>query len=388
MIAHSYYDEDPRVRREAEAVARSGREVDVFALRPPDAEKSAVVDGVRVHRLDVRRHQGAGAGTYVLEYLDFFTRAAFAVSAAHARRRYGLAQVHSLPDFLAFACLPLRSVGVPLLLDLHEAMPVFYRDRFPSSPRILDAVLRAQERASIGVASSVITVNELLRARLIARGVDPRKVAVIRNTPQLARFDPGRVPSRRFAEDGIVRLVYTGALSRTYELPVAIEATAVLREARPELPVRFEIYGRDFGELGLPEQIHRLGLDEVVALHGRIPIEDVPAAVAAADIGLATTARTPFTELSLSTKILEYGAMRKPVVASALPSVLAAYAGGEVVTYEPADPAALAEAILRVVDDEAGRDRQVEAMARLVEDQSWEREEERYLAIVDRLARR
>src|SRR5258708_36107541 len=111
MVAHSYYDEDPRVRREAEAVARSGREVDVFALRPPDAEKTAVVDGVRVHRLDVPRHQGAGAGTYRLEYLDFFIRAAFAVSDAHARRRYGLAQCHSLPDFLAFPCLPLQSVG-------------------------------------------------------------------------------------------------------------------------------------------------------------------------------------------------------------------------------------------------------------------------------------
>ena len=35
MITHSYYEEDPRVRREAEAVAASGRPVDVLALRRP-----------------------------------------------------------------------------------------------------------------------------------------------------------------------------------------------------------------------------------------------------------------------------------------------------------------------------------------------------------------
>ena len=36
MVTHSYYEEDPRVRREAEALVAAGRQVDVFALRRPD----------------------------------------------------------------------------------------------------------------------------------------------------------------------------------------------------------------------------------------------------------------------------------------------------------------------------------------------------------------
>ena len=43
------------------------------------------------------------------------------------RRRYAVAQVHSLPDFLVFATMPLRIVGVPVILDLHEAMPELFR---------------------------------------------------------------------------------------------------------------------------------------------------------------------------------------------------------------------------------------------------------------------
>ena len=36
MIVHSYYDEDPRVRREAESLVEAGHDVDVYALRRAD----------------------------------------------------------------------------------------------------------------------------------------------------------------------------------------------------------------------------------------------------------------------------------------------------------------------------------------------------------------
>jgi len=90
MVVHSYYEEDPRVRREAEGVRASGRAVDVFSLRregdPPDGE----LNGVRIHRINVQRHQGAGIGTYLREYADFLVRAGFALTRAHGRRRYAL----------------------------------------------------------------------------------------------------------------------------------------------------------------------------------------------------------------------------------------------------------------------------------------------------------
>ena len=68
----------------------------------------------------------------------------------HRRHRFALVQVHSLPDFLVFAALPLRLVGVPVLLDLHEAMPEFFRSRFPrASNPIAHRLLLLQERLSI-----------------------------------------------------------------------------------------------------------------------------------------------------------------------------------------------------------------------------------------------
>ena len=103
MLTHSYYEEDPRVRREAETLAAAGRPVVVYALRRPDDPPHGELEGVRIRRLDVQRHQGAGIGTYVREYLAFLVRAGVAVTRDHRRARFGLVQVHTMPDFLAFA---------------------------------------------------------------------------------------------------------------------------------------------------------------------------------------------------------------------------------------------------------------------------------------------
>jgi glycosyltransferase involved in cell wall biosynthesis len=387
MLTHSYYEEDPRVRREAESLVAAGRPVDVFSLRKPGEEPTGLVDGVRVHRLDVQRHQGAPLPVYLREYLGFFVRAAFSLVRAHARRRYALVQVHTLPDFLAVAALPLRAAGVPVLLDLHEAMPEFFRSRFPraANPLVHQALL-LQERVSIWAATHAITVNDALGKRLVDLGVPADKVSVVINSQSLARFDPSRHPRRGFGWDGTIRLVYAGALTPTYELDVAIDAVARIAERRPVLPVRFEIYGRGDSEAALRAQVERLGLGGKITFHGRIPLEEVPAAIAAADIGLAPTRHDQFTDASLSTKIFEYGAMGRPAVASRLPLVEETFPTGTVMTYKAGDPDGLATAILRLVDDAAIREAAVSKMAKRVRELAWERESKRYVALVDRLA--
>ena len=386
MIVHAYYEEDPRVRREAESLVARGRPVEVFALRRPGDAVHGVVDGVRVHRLDVQRHQGAGLGTYLREYLAFLVRASWAVTRAHRRTRFALVQVHTLPDFLVFAGLPLRLAGVPLVIDLHEAMPEFFRMRFPraSSP-LVQRLLVLQERLSIGLASAAITVNDALAARLVALGVPADKITVLLNSPSLARFDPAAHPRRTFRADGTLRLVYAGALTPTYELDVCLEAMARLAAARPELPVELDVYGRGDAAGSLQARATELGLAERVRFHGRIPVEDVPAVIAAADVGLAPTRRDPFTDFSLSTKIFEYGAMGKPVIASRLPLVERTFPAGSIAVYEAGDPADLAAALLRLVDDSVAREAAIALATARIHELSWEHEADRLLALVDRL---
>jgi glycosyltransferase involved in cell wall biosynthesis len=388
MLTHSYYEEDPRVRREAEAIAAAGRPVDVFALRRPNDPVTETLDGVTVHRIGVQRHQGASLKTYIREYLAFLVRAGWALTRAHRSRRYDLVQVHTLPDFLVFATLAVRLVGVPVVLDLHEAMPEFFRSRFHGrAGGLAYRLLRVQERASTSFASAVVTVNDALGDRLIELGVPATKLTVVPNAPSLARFDPSRHPARPFLADGTLRLVYAGALSPIYELDVVFAAMSRIAEARPDLPVRLDLYGRDFAEVPLRERAAVLGVADGITFHGRVPIEDVPAAIAAADVGLAPTRRSDFTDFSLSTKAFEYAAMGRTVVASRLPMVERVF-GDAVVTYEPGDADDLAAALLRLIDEPENREARLARAAARVRELAWEHESSRYLDLVERLAQR
>jgi glycosyltransferase involved in cell wall biosynthesis len=386
MIVHAYYEEDPRVRREAESLVAAGRPVLVLSLRRPELPAEDVIHGVHVRRLEEQRHQGAGLGTYLREYLSFLVRSSWVAVRLHRRHRFGLVQVHSLPDFLVFAALPLRLVGVPVLLDLHEAMPEFFVTRFPRAANPLTRrLLLLQERASIAFATHVLTVNEAMGDRLRGLGIRDDKLTIVINSPSLERFDAEAHPRRSFRKDGMLKLVYTGALTPTYELDLTIRAVARVAEQRPDLDVRLDLYGRGDSDEELRALAADLGIRGRVTLHGRIPIDHVPAVVAAADIGLAPTRLDRFTAMTISGKIYEYAAMGKPVVASALPLVERTFPDGTVATYTPGDADSMAHAILAVADDPLAREAAVARSQGVVRDAAWEREAVPYLALVDHL---
>jgi glycosyltransferase involved in cell wall biosynthesis len=208
---------------------------------------------------------------------------------------------------------------------------------------------------------------------------------VVVNSPSLTRFDPSAYPHRSFREDGRLRLVYAGALTPTYELDVAIDAVAQIAGARPDLDVVLDVYGRGDTEPALRAKVDRLGIAELVTFHGRIPIDEVPGAVARADIGLAPTRHDRFTDMSLSTKLFEYAAMGKPVVASRLPMVEHRFPAGTVGPYTSGDPASMVRAITAFTDDPVARDEAVVRTAAIVAAGSWEHEATGYLALVQQL---
>jgi glycosyltransferase involved in cell wall biosynthesis len=266
-------------------------------------------------------------------------------------------------------------------------MPEFFRMRFPRVRNpLIHGLLRLQERLSIGFASATITVTDAMRERLIGLGHAPDDIRVVINSPSFTRFDAASHPTRALREDGRLRLVYTGALTPTYELDVTLRAVAAIHASRPDLDVVLDLYGRGDFEDALRSLASDLGIAERVVFHGRIPIDDVPAALAAADIGLAPTRLDRFTALTVSGKVYEYAAMRKPIVASRLPTVERDFPADAVSTYPSGDAEAMAEAIISLADDDAARARAVEAASAVVASLAWDRVSRDYVALVDALA--
>ena len=132
MLTHSYYEEDPRVRREAETlVAAAGRSrcsrCGGPAIRSPASWPASGSIGWTSSATRAR-----ACGRTSREYLAFFARAGWAATRAHRRSRFALLQVHTAAGFPRLRrAASSRLAGVPLVLDLHEAMPEFFRMRFP-----------------------------------------------------------------------------------------------------------------------------------------------------------------------------------------------------------------------------------------------------------------
>ena len=383
IVVHAIYPGDARIRRQSDALIAAGHEVDVFCLRMPGEAALELNAPMRIIRLPVNRVFTGFTG-HLAEYLAFAGLAALRLTGEHRRRRYRLIQVATVPDFLAFAALPIRLTGVPLLLDLHEDMPEFFRDRFahPVLRPLLPAVTLSA-RAAAALATELITVHEPLRQLSIARGVPPEKISVVMNSADTRLFDPARHPRRRFMEDGQLRLIHHSNLQRLYGLDTAIEAVARLDPS--VLPHRLDVYGDGPFRQQVEATIARTGTADRVQLHGRVPMDALPGLLAAADIGLVPSLQEPYLQYSLSTKLLEYAAMGVPIIASDLKTVRAHFTPEAVRYVRGGDPAALVDAIRELAKHPAAAARLGGEARRQAGAYDWRAQAERYVQIVERL---
>jgi glycosyltransferase involved in cell wall biosynthesis len=385
IVVHAVVPGDPRVRRQTDALVEAGYEVDVICLRQP-GEAGDEVDGPRrIVRLPINRGFVGFAG-HLAEYVAFTAMVTWRLAREHRRRRYDLVQVATVPDFLSFAALPERLGGVPLLLDLHEDMPEFFRDRF-RNPMLapLVPIVDAATRASAAIADHLITVHEPLRRLSVLRGVAPDRIDVVMNSADGSLFDPTAHDRRAFMADDELRLIHHSNFQRIYGLDVAITGLARLR---PDLRWRLDAYGDGPWRPEIEAAIARTRTTDRVTLHGRVPMDDLPGLLAAADIGLVPSLSEPYLEYSLSTKLLEYAAMGVPAVASDLATFRHHFTDAALRFVPGGDPDALARAIEALVADPAGTVAMGLEARRQAARYDWSVQKARYLEIVDRLIRR
>lgn len=385
IVVHAVVPGDARIRRQSDALVGAGYEVDVICLRGSGEAAEERAGALRIVRLPIDRGSVGFAG-HMAEYVAFTAMSAWRLAREHRRRPYDLVQVATVPDFLDLAALPEKLAGVPLLLDLHEDMPEFFRDRFthPLLRPLLPLVSFAA-RASAALADELITVHEPLRQLSIARGVAPGRISVVMNSADGRLFDPTRHERRSFFADGELRIVHHSNLQRIYGMDVAVEGLARLR---PDLRWRLDIYGDGPWRARIQEAVERTGTSDRVTLHGRVGIDELPGVLAGADLGIVPSLPEPYLEYSLSTKLLEFAAMGVPVIASDL-ATFRHHFTDEAVRYVPGgDPDALARAVEAAVDGpEATIAMGLEAR-RQAAAYDWAVQRDRYLAIVERLIAR
>lgn len=363
-IVYSTYPFDPRVRREARELVRSGHAVDVIALRDPEEVRQEEVDSVRVLRVPLERRRG-GRLRYGFQYVAFFLLAFARLTREFLRKRYDVVHVHSLPDFLVFVAVPFRPFGVRIVLDLHESMPEIFAARFHASPASGSYRLTAfLESVSCGAADAVITVNETIRGLLVARGVPASRVTVVTNAADPEVFGPSPPPWRPTGE-----IVIAGGINAERDFDTVLDGLALMS---PDLRYRLTIvgYGPEDYRNHVRERIGVLGLEEWVDLRGFVPHSEVPAWLARTELGLVSYVDNPLTRVATPNKAYELAAMGRPLVLARLPVLEATFASAAAY-YEPGRSQDLAALLTDLRKHPERLERMAESSRALARRLSW-----------------
>jgi glycosyltransferase involved in cell wall biosynthesis len=383
IVAHSAYPSEPRSRRMAEALAEAGYDVTIFCLQQPGQPPEDAVNGVRVVRLPVVHHQGAGAAVYIKQYMRFFWEAGTALRRHNRKSPFQLVQVHNPPDALAFCAVPLKLRGVPLVLDLRELTPELFMSRFSLARS--SAVVRGltfMERSACAYANAVLVLHDRHRDIMLARGVPARKLTQVMNCPDERLFDLATMPSRRPPDDRFA-VLYHGGIMYRYGVDLLVEAVARVRQDIPG--IQLELYGG--GDL-LPE-IERLiaqhDLTQTVNFHGIQPLEAMPAAIAAANVGVAPLRQDVFTDCVLPTKLLEYVALGLPAIAARTATTTDYFDESMVLLHTPGDANDLARKLLEVYRDPAAANARAERTRSFTEAHNWRNESAAYLHLIQQM---
>jgi len=346
MVVFSYYPADPRPRRAAEALVNEGMEVEVVCLKDGEVKRQTL-NGVKILRVPMRRRRG-GMFEYVFQYAAFVVLSLAILAVRSLRRRYHVVYVHNMPDVLVLSALVPKALGAKVILDLHDPMPELMMSIFNLPHDSLRVrMLKRLEKWSIRFADLALTVNLACKRLFVTRSCRPEKVQVVMNSPDEKIFGsraPRPVPSAPRAPGDPFVIMYHGSLVERNGLQLAVDALARVRRSVPSAELR--IYGPSTAFLErVMQSVRAQGLSSAVQYLGVIRLEDIVGAIEDCDVGIIPNQRSVFTEINTPTRIFEYLAVGKPVIAPRAGGIRDYFDEESLIFFELGDVADLAQRI-------------------------------------------
>ena len=385
MVAYTEYESDGRVRRYAEALASRGDHVDVLALRPGVGPLGAEhIRGVTSYQIQTREHNERHKWAYAGRLFRFLIASSSALVRRHNRIQYDVIHVHNIPDFLVFSAWYAKWTGAKVILDIHDLVPELFKSKFETKANnTYVTLLKHIERASVKFVDHVIVSNDLWHETLISRSVSKEKCSVFVNQVDPAIF----YPHQRTRADGKLIVIFPGSFQWHQGLDLAIRAFALVKDKVPD--AEFHLYGGGAGRGGeaeLRRVADQLSLNGSVKFCVGVPLDEMPAIIANADLGIVPKRADSFGNEAYSTKIMEFMSQGVPVVASRT-KIDALYFDESVVRFFPSgNVLAMAEAMLDVIQSKPTREALVAAGYKYVERNGWGVKKNDYLKLVDTLS--
>jgi glycosyltransferase involved in cell wall biosynthesis len=286
---------DPRVEKEAKAIARAGYRVRALGWdRSGALPAEEISDGVQISRLPIQADFGKG-----IQNLPQLLRWQMHLLAWLLRHRDEYDIIHACDfDTVIPAVLLKKLAGKVVVYDIFD----FYADHLRSTPASIKKMIRALDIWVIGRVDAVILVDEARQEQIA--GSAPRRLEVIYNSPE-DQVDP--LPTQKDAGTaGSLAIAYIGLLQVERGL---LELLHVI-ERHPNWSLDLAGFGGDQEQI-----LSAAGKLPSVRWHGRIPYDQALELSGAADVLLATyDPRIPNHRYSSPNKVFEALMLGKPII--------------------------------------------------------------------------
>lgn len=249
---------------------------------------------------------------YIAAAADAFAREAI-------RQRASL--VHAASNHITglAALLAARRLGLPFVYEvrgLWEVTQASERQGWGASDRYALAV--QLESLVARQADRVLAITPELKDELVARGVEPTRIALLPNCVDIDRFAPIEPDVALLRKLGLdperPTIGFAGSVVAYEGLDLLVQALAML--ASEQVPFNLLVVGDGVALPPLKEAVEAAGLDAFCRFTGRVPQEDVRDLMSCMDIMPCPRRASPVTEMVSPLKPLEAMAMGKAVVLS------------------------------------------------------------------------
>jgi glycosyltransferase involved in cell wall biosynthesis len=383
MVTFSSYPADPRPRRAVDALLKEGMNVDLICLSDLYDAKHENLNGLDVLRIPIS-HERSGKLLYLYNYCAFIAVAAVILAIRTFRRRYDLIHVHNMPDVLVFCSLLPKVLGAKVILDMHDPMPELMTTIFNvRKDSLVVGLLKRLEKWSMARADRVITVNLACKRIFSSRSCRAQKIGIVMNSPanEIFPFRPVNLQPRAARHAARFVLMYHGSLVERNGLDLAVDALVRVREFVPTAELR--IYGRKtpFLEKVLAQAAEK-GLREFVRYLGPKTLEELVREIDDCDAGVIPNHRSAFADINTPTRIFEYLARGKPVVAPRTPGICDYFDEQSLILFEAGDALDLADRITYVYTHPDEVTEIVQRGQVIQQQRSWPSERHRFIEFV------
>ncbi len=369
---------DRRVWQEANTLKENGAQVSIICPRMKGyTARYECINGIHIYRHPLPL-EARGALGYLREYAAALFWEFFLSWKIFFKKRFHVIQGCNPPDLIFLIALFFKPFGVKYVFDHHDINPELYIAKYEKKGIFYHFLLWI-ERLTFMTANYSIATNESYRQIALTRGkMNPKKVTVVRSGPKLDRLKLTQ-GNKKYKKDRTYLVGYVGVIGEQEGIDLLLESVAHIVNQRKD--VQFAIVGGGTDVENLKKLSLSMGLTEYVDFYGRIDDELLVDVLNTADICVNPDKPTVMNNLSTMNKIMEYMALKKPIVQFDLKEgrVSAQTASLYAKNNDTKD---FAEKIIWLLDHETERKKMGDyGYDRIVNELSWSHEKDKLLSV-------